>query len=534
MSFVKNECQQLTLNDNTFSLTDRERRMLEKSWAKHFAEKIFPQIDEEAFSVLYSDKASRPNTPINVIIGGMVLEELLDLTDEEFMDSLLFDIRFQYALHTTSFKEQPISDRTFSRFRRRCLTYEAETGIDLIHDTVKKLSVEMATLMKISGRIKRMDSLMVASNIRKLGRMELLYTCVFDLVTFLHRTGMDELLCGMEHYYDPNDYNRVIYHSRSEEAGERICQILADADKLLAVCEGACDESSEYQLLVRVLNEQTIVDETGIRRLKTKNDGRMDSQILQNPSDPDATYREKAGKQNRGYTANVIESVGDNGSIVTDYQYDKNIHSDSQFLKETIDSMEESAAPVMLIADGAYSGQKNVTTASQKNIDLVTTDLMGREAKDIAADFLFTEDGTRVIQCPAGNAPKSCSHIKQTGQCRISFSRNKCENCPHKNQCRPKMFKKTSVIFLSKKSCDRAKSQRKMKTDEFKALARIRNGVETIPSTLRRKYQIDHMPVRGLLSTKLRFGIKLVALNFKKLSAYLNSLNQCALISKIS
>ena len=88
----------------------------------------------------------RPNTPVNVIVGGMVLEELMGLTDEEFMDSLLFDIRFQYALHTTSFKEQPVSDRTFSRFRRRCLTYETETGIDLIHDTVKELSGEMAAL----------------------------------------------------------------------------------------------------------------------------------------------------------------------------------------------------------------------------------------------------------------------------------------------------------------------------------------------------------------------------------------------------
>ena len=73
-----------------------------------------------------------------------------------------------------------------------------------------------------------------------------------------------------------------------------------------------------------------------------------------------------------------------------------------------------------------------------------------------------------------------------------------------------------------------------MKTDKFKELARIRNGVETIPSILRRKYQIDHMPVRGLLSTKLRFGIKLAALNLKKLSAYLNSMDQCALVSKIS
>ena len=100
-----------------------------------------------------------------------------------------------------------------------------------------------------------MDSLMVASNIRKLGRMELLYTCVADLVSFLHRTGMDDLLGGMEHYYDPNDYNRVIYHSKSEDASDRIKQILADVDKLLVECEGACDESSAYQLLVRVLKE---------------------------------------------------------------------------------------------------------------------------------------------------------------------------------------------------------------------------------------------------------------------------------------
>ena len=79
----------------------------------------------------------------------------------------------------------------------------------------------MAALMKLNDRMKRMDSLMVASNIRKLGRMELLYTCVADLVSFLHRTGMDDLLGGMEHYYDPNDYNQVIYHSKSEDASDR-------------------------------------------------------------------------------------------------------------------------------------------------------------------------------------------------------------------------------------------------------------------------------------------------------------------------
>ena len=165
------------------------------------------------------------------------------------------------------------------------------------------------------------------------------------------------------------------------------------------------------------------MEESGTRRLKTKEDGAMGSQILQNSSDPDATYREKEGKQNRGYTANIVE---------------------------TVESMEKTEEPTVLITDGAYSVRDNTNAAAEKNIDLVTTDLTGREAKDIAADFEFTEDGKKVIHCSAGNPPKSCNYINQTGQCRISFPKNKCENCPHRDQCNPKMFKGPVWFFCLK------------------------------------------------------------------------------------
>ncbi len=45
----------------------------------------------------------------------------------------------------------------------------------------------------------------------------------------------------------------------------------------------------------------------------------MDVPILRNPSDPDTTYREKAGKQNRRYAANVAETAGEAGGSATDY-----------------------------------------------------------------------------------------------------------------------------------------------------------------------------------------------------------------------
>ena len=66
---------------------------------------------------------------------------------------------------------------------------------------------------------------------------------------------------------------------------------------------------TEYQLFVRCLSDQTVV-ENDKRRLRTKEDGTINSSALQNPSDPDAAYRNKSGKLYRGYVANLEEAVG--------------------------------------------------------------------------------------------------------------------------------------------------------------------------------------------------------------------------------
>ncbi len=191
MAFVANNNQQLSFADSTFNLTEREKRFLEKSWAKVFAEKIFSAIHEEDFAVLYSNKASRPNTPVNVIVGALILKEALGVTDDEMMQGLMFDIRYQYALHTTSFTEQPLSDRTLSRFRARCLTYETETGTDLIHTCITRLAKEISEFMGITPNMRRMDSLMVAANIRNLSLLELFYTCVANLAKVMAQRGIE-------------------------------------------------------------------------------------------------------------------------------------------------------------------------------------------------------------------------------------------------------------------------------------------------------------------------------------------------------
>ncbi len=529
MSFVENRLEelQLSLFDPLNTMTEREKKFLDRSWAKYFAEFIFPKIDEIPYAVLYSDKDSRPNTPVNVQIGALLIKELTNLSDDELLESLMFDIRFQYALHTTSFAEQPLSDRTLSRFRARCAAYETEHGVDLLHETITSLSSEMAELMRIDSSLKRMDSLMVASNIKRMGRLELLYTCVANLAKEVAKN--QELPEHLRHYTEADDRNRIIYHNHSEETSVKIEAVLKDAATLKELCGEDYDDSSSYQLLLRVLKEQAVQKEDGTYRLRTKEDGGMDASILQNPADPDATYREKAGKQHRGYVANVIEASGKNGSIIEDYQYEQNTHSDSQFLKETLDSMEKQDETVTIVTDGAYSGTQNEELAAEKNVRLVTTNLTGREAEDIMADFEFSEDGRKVIKCPGGHEPKSCSYNQGTGQCSISFQKSQCQGCPYKEQCHPKMFKRVSRKTVSSKSSQRAKQQRERSTEDFKKQSRFRNGVETIPSILRRKYGIDKIPVRGLIRSRFFFGCKIGALNIKKFCRYMQDQDKCAL-----
>lgn len=105
-------------------MNDREQKAVEQSWAKVFADGIFPFIDEKRFSVLYSDRAFRPNVPINVIIGGLIIMKLFDYSDDEIVENLMLDLHLQYALHMTSFEDQLLSDKTFSRFWKRCYDYE--------------------------------------------------------------------------------------------------------------------------------------------------------------------------------------------------------------------------------------------------------------------------------------------------------------------------------------------------------------------------------------------------------------------------
>lgn len=55
-----------------------------------------------------------------------------------------------------------------------------------------------------------------------------------------------------------------------------------------------------------------------------------------------------------------------------------------------------------LITDGGYGGGDNTELAREKDINIVITAMIGKDAPDVFADFQFSEDGTKLEKCAAG------------------------------------------------------------------------------------------------------------------------------------
>ncbi|GAI98010.1 unnamed protein product, partial [marine sediment metagenome] len=255
--FHLNNAQQMAINDSLLSLTEREMKHLMSSWAETFSKKIFPFIKEDRFSILYSDNpASRPNNPVNIYFGLLILREIFNQSDEEALNSLMFDIRYQHALHTTSFQEQPVSKNSLTNFRAAVYRYNQEHGIDLIQEEIESQAKSFSKLLKIDGKTIRMDSLMVSSSCRKLSRLEIVYSTVARLIKVIDKnTALAEYF---KPYLDESHYNDTIYRSRDKDLNTKIKRVLKDGLKLYSLYrkDKEISNTEEFKLLARMLKEQ--------------------------------------------------------------------------------------------------------------------------------------------------------------------------------------------------------------------------------------------------------------------------------------
>ena len=555
------------------NLSPRYKRDLLKGWAGQFRILVMPNIDERPYSVLYSDFESRPNVPVNIILGALILKVFMGIaTDDDIRERACYDIAFRYALCCEHMEKAPFSDNVLTNFRKACMIYYIDTGIDLIHNTFLSLTNYFAELMKIDKSFLTIDSTMVDMYAKDLNRLNLLYINVELMIQaitgfVIHKrpikttsinNKMDIIDCefivmdsesdgtekkkladenrqqelesakkilpeSLHKYLSAENKNKVTYHLKTAYE-DRINGIIADSQVLIDFCEKNAEykETRGYRNFIRIIDEQCKRDENGKLILKGKGDG-MNSDMIQSPYDIDATFREKDGEKHKGYTTAFTQARNKDGeSLVMDYIVDKNNVSDQALGSELMTRM-DTADPddkAKLAGDSLFNSEEMQKIAAEKNIEIINTNLTGIKPADHCADHEFSEDGT-LEKCAGGFEPVS-TKINKDGSCTAKFEKEACASCPFKDQCKFTEQKKYNSLKVSVKTKLRAQETRNRGTEEFKEYSHIRNGVETIPSILKNKYRVDKIRGGGLSVKNFFIGIAYIAINVSKVIHFLS------------
>lgn len=514
---------QLSLLDPFDSLSPSKQKRIRNGWAGTFHDQILPLLidAEPSFAVLYSASSNtRPSVPTYLILAYLILKDLFGWTDEQLLSQVLFNLEVQYALGTTAWAEQRINHNTLNRFRAANALFEAEHGYSLIHAFFDDFSRNLKDLYGFTSEGKkkrRMDSIMIDAGCKKMNRIELLHTCISNALLTLEEKEVS-IPENLSHYLEDFDRNAVTYHDKGR-ASDKLNILGADAVMTLHLFSESMRDSEDFVNLKRVIGDQLILTEDG--QFSSVKDGKeLNSKVLQNPSDPEATFRTKAGENHVGYVGNFAETVDEETglAIIDSADLQPNIHSDSKFCRAEIEKMAEEEDHTVLVADGAYGSDENFSKAKENGIELVTTALTGKDTPDLFADFEITEDQERIqIRCPNGLYPSRCSYDPKSDSWSVSYIAKRCENCPLQSSCPLSRRKNVRSGKVSRKKINRARMQRELQSDRLKKLTRFRNGVEAVPSQLRRKQKIDSIPVMGRVRKKIWYLMDLMAINVRRI-----------------
>lgn len=512
---------QLSFDDRLLNLPKSVVDHLRRSWAESFYRDVFTAIQEERFAVLFSTNYSRPNKPVNIMVSLLLLKELHQQTDEEIVGSVYFDYRYQYALGISNVDKESVSINTLTNFRQRLLRYEQETGIDLLKEEIDALSNRLADLIRLDRSLARMDSLMVSSSCKRLTRMELAFRVVQQAVKALDRQWPEHTPEPFRVYLDADHKTDVLYRTRHEASGGKLAFLLAQArdllDHILALPDIAHSDVPAFGHLTRLLKEQCAQTEDG--EWVTLDE--TSSASMQNPSDPDATYRNKGGRGHIGYSMNVVE-VRDpekNVGLILEHEVQPNIHSDAAFGQTFVESHPLAEELDTLVMDGAYYRRETMDAAVESDTQVVFTDMSGRKpVKDkLSFDAFEANEKEGVTLCPGGKKPVTSRYDKKKNVYTAKFNKLECAQCPLQSQCPFMDQKKFNTVRFTKAQRMNAIHRSLMirNADEHRALSKFRAGVEGVMSVMRRRFRIDELPVRGLARAKMWMHAKIGAYNIR-------------------
>ena len=510
---------------------------LERDWPGPFRSAVLPLIDEEKFRPLYHADNGRPNTPVRLVLGVLLLKEFFDLTDEEALAELAFDMRWHVALDRT-LEDAPCCQKTLHNFRVNLQKHDA------LHPEFVALTGKMIAAMGLSVEKQRLDSTHILSNIARLNRLGLFCETVRVFLSDLRKTCPAAFAAvpeGLRRRYLKEDGGAAAYQDvRKEEAPRRLKVCARDLWRLID--RFGQDEQvrvrPSYALLNRLFMEQCEVaahagvPETGdadaaepLVAVTLKEPKEVGSASLQSPHDPDVTY---SGHKGKGYEVQVVETHG-NGEkpeLITGVEVTDSCTSDEAAAVPVLEDLRQAGLqPRELEADTTYGSVANAMEFEKAGTELVAP-VSGPEVQPLAEgahridEFQMDVVGEGPVVCPRGQ--KTTVLRSETGRIHARFSPEQCAGCPFQAGCPTRRNRDGSRSLITKRKAYVLEKRRRYEaTEEFHRRYASRAGIEATHSELKRAHGLGRLRVRGGKRVRLAVYLKVLACNIKRMVKYL-------------
>lgn len=479
--------------------------------------------------MLYADCGSRPNVAVNTLVGLEFLKAGNGWTDEELYDNFSYDIQVCYALGYRQLGEGDFDLRTLYYFRERLSRYMQEKGINLLDQAFEKVTDQQLAAYQVKTGKQRMDSMQVSSNIRQMGRVQLLVE-VLQRVERMLKEGDRARYAEAFGPYLKGHAGHYVYRMKGEEVGPHLQRIGEFMQQLIAELKPGYANEAVYQVLERVFSEHFQTEQSEVSAIPN---AELSSACLQSPDDLEATYREKRGEGYQGYVANVTETCDPENKLqlITKVQVASNNTDDDQFLAEALPNLKARSELDEMYTDGGYGGKQSDPVLAEQGVTFIQSAIRGRNpdpGKPHLADFdiHFGEGGKpSQVSCPAGQ--KVLVHSTHQQKSYVAcFDLTVCQACPllKENKCLAQAGKHDARYRLRFTQVEAQSAQRRRRSQENKHRAgNLRSAVEATVRSVKLPFPEAQLSVRGKFRVACMLIGSAAVANVRRIQRYLQA-----------
>ncbi len=522
--FQKNEKHlQSPLLSSLDELPSGMRERLEQSWAGTFRREVFARLDESPFAVLYSEKESRPNVAVNVLISLEAFKAGFGWTDEEMYDHFLYDLQVRYALGYEQLGEGYFAIRTLYEFRRRLAKYMQESSKNLVEAAFEQVTDEQVQALAVRTSHLRTDSSQIASNIRQYSRLQLLVEVLQRVHRSLSPTEQAHYQTLLTPYIKGKSSHFVYtvqkdaYDTQLQTIGQVMAQLLAE----LAESNG---ETSTYALLERVFADHFIWEETEQR---PKRPEELAATSLQAPDDLEATFRRKQGEEHRGFVSDITETCHPENEIqlILKVHTEANVVDDAHMLAEELPNLIQRTQMESICTDGGYNSPEVDEILDKHGIQHIQTAIRGDKPDPEGpslVDFHFemSDAGTPV----AATCPQGHHFVIQPGRTQDRFigrpHAETCLACPLLSLCpvAPRSGRVTPALYMTKRDVRVARKRQAIAT--MPTQGNPRASVEATVRSVKQPLDRGRLRVRGLFRVACQMLCSALMVNVRRIQKY--------------